>query len=334
MKKHKKQQDKVQDRSKIKISIPNPWMLVSFILAIALAAVIIFKPVFLINKTGNVANPDDTAKKVIDFLNNNLVQPGSTASLVSVETERGLYKITTLYQGQKIPVYVTMDGTYLFVSTPIDITEEIPGSSQSTTFDAPDKAKPDVELYVMSFCPFGVQAENTMKPVFDLLGSYANFKIRFIVNVGGDTADSIQSLHGSYEAMEDLRQICIMKYYDAKTYWNYLAEFNEKCYSVGRDQDKLDECWKATAKKFSIDTNKIETCSKSKEAIDLIKVDEQLTEKNGVTGSPTLIINGKVYNGARTQEAFKQAICSGFTNPPAACQTNMTQTAAAASGSC
>ena len=72
-------------------------------------------------------------------------------------------------------------------------------------------ARPSVELFVMSFCPYGVQAENAMGPVVDLLGSKADIKIRFIATVNGATPDTVRSLHGLSEAKEDLRQLCIMR---------------------------------------------------------------------------------------------------------------------------
>ncbi len=41
-----------------------------------------------------------------------------------------------------------------------------------------------------------------------------------------------------------------------------------------------------------------------------------------------MIINGKVYSGSRSPEDYKEAICSGFTNPPSECNQNLTTEAA------
>jgi protein-disulfide isomerase len=303
----------------------NPWMISTILLLIVFVAFAfsVYKP----------SDKDKIGQSAIDFINNNLVEGVDKATLVSVEEDAGLYKVTTSYKGQNIPVYVTKDGKYMFLSQPLDMSQSLPKPQQNTgKFDAPDKDVPDVELYVMSFCPFGVQAENTMKPVFDLLKDKVNFKIRFIANVNGDDYKSVSSLHGFTEAMEDLRQICIMKYYSKETYWNYLIDFNAKCYSSYRDEKALDACWREVAKKFNIDDKRIDDCSKSKEALDLLKVDEQLTTKYGVRGSPTLIINGATYNGARTPEAFKQAVCSGFKNPPSECNQTLEGSTVSTSG--
>ncbi|MFH8080369.1 MAG: thioredoxin domain-containing protein [Candidatus Aenigmatarchaeota archaeon] len=279
-------------------------------------------------------NNQEIGQKTINYINENLVQGSNKASLVSVEMESGMYKITTSYQGQNIPVYVSKDGRYLFLTQPLDMTINIPKEETSATFDAPDSEKPQVDLYVMSFCPFGIQAENAMKPVFDLLNQKANFRIIFIANVNGDDYKSVDSLHGINEAMEDLRQICVMKHYDQKTFWKYLMEINANCYSIYRDEKALDSCWRNATKKIGIDDKKIDECSKSKEALEILKQHEALVNQNKVRGSPTLIINGKVYNGERSPEAFKQAICSGFTKPPSECSQKLEVNTTSVKGSC
>ncbi len=321
-KKQEKHEHKVERKKTI-----NIWLITTIVVSLVLLVLLfnMYKP----------ADKNKIGQNAIDFINNNLVDGTDKATLVSIDEEAGLFKVTTSYKGQNIPVYVTRDGKYLFVSQPLDMSQKLPKPEQNTrAFDAPDTDKPNVELYVMSFCPFGVQAENTMKPVYDLLKNKANFKIRFIANVNGDDYKSVDSLHGPTEALEDLRQICIMKYYSSDVFWNYIMEVNKNCYPKYRDEKALDECWREAAKKFNIDDKKIDDCSKSKEALDLLKVDEQLTAKFGVRGSPTLIINGATYNGARTPEAFKQAICSGFKNPPSECNTVLSEGTVSTSGSC
>ncbi|HMA04952.1 MAG TPA: thioredoxin domain-containing protein, partial [Methanomicrobiales archaeon] len=79
---------------------------------------------------------------------------------------------------------------------------------------------------------------------------------------------------------------------------------------------------------------KIESCATGSEGLSLLKSDVAITDANKVTGSPTLIINGQRYSGARTPDAFKQGICSHFTTSPAECSVNLSAQAAAASGSC
>lgn len=84
-----------------------------------------------------------------------------------------------------------------------------------------------------------------------------------------------------------------------------------------------------------IDTARIETCASGQEGIALLKSDESDANRNGATGSPTLIINGVTYYGARTPEAYKQGICNSFITAPVECNTTLSGSAAAtASGAC
>jgi len=316
---------------KITIRVPkmDAWRILTIILAVILLAQLtgFLSLTSLISLSGQ-----QVGEKAVNYINQNLVEAGSTATLVSVKDAGNIYEITTSYKSSNIIIYATKDGNYLFLQS-YNMAQPT-STTQPEEFNPTKTDVPDADLYVMSFCPYGIQAEQTMKPVLDLLGTKANIKIRFIANVQGTTMDSIQSLHGANEAMEDLRQVCIMKNYDQATYWKYLMEFDANCSSLYNNAANLDVCWKAAANKFSIDTAKIESCSNSTDAINLMKADEQLTEQYGVSGSPTLIVNGATYNGARTPEAFKQAICAGFNTKPAECSQNLTSTGTAASGGC
>ncbi|MCS7134866.1 MAG: thioredoxin domain-containing protein [Candidatus Aenigmarchaeota archaeon] len=304
----------------------NFWIIATIILSVT---VIVLAYLYF-----NPQNATSVGEKTVNFINENIVQGPNKASLVSVEEESGMFKVTTSYQGQNIPVYVSKDGKYLFLSQPIDMTVSLPKEVEETKFDAPNSDKPKVDLYVMSFCPFGIQAENAMKPVFDLLKNKAEFNILFIANVNGEDYKSVDSLHGLNEALENLRQICVMKYYDQTTFWKYLMEINANCFSVYRDEKALDACWRSAAKKFNIDDKKIDECSKSKEALEILKQHENLVKQNKVRGSPTLIINGKTYNGPRTPEAFKEAICTAFNKVPAECSTKLEGNSTQVTGSC
>ena len=307
------------------------------IIVILLVIVSLWKPGES-NVTGSMIalSNNDIANKTVDYLNKNIIRTGSFATLDSVSEISGVLNITVLYQGRKIPIYATKDGKFLILANLLDMTQPLPQAEeeQQQPQETPKTDKPEVQLFVMSFCPYGIQAENAMKPVVDLLGNKANIKIHFIANVGGTTPDSVQSLHGSVEAQEDLRQVCMMKYYDQKTYWNYLMTINTNCSSKYRDTTAYDECWKNAATKAGIDITKIDTCSKGSEGVELLKADDELTSSKGITGSPTLLINGVRYNGARTSDAFKEAICDAFTTRPEECSQQLSTNSSSASGNC
>jgi glutaredoxin len=187
-------------------------------------------------------------------------------------------------------------------------------------------ARPTVDLYVMAFCPYGTQAETVMRPVKDLLASKADIRIRYITTISGSTIDTVKSLHGPSEAKEDAYQVCVMKSQPEK-YWEYVRLFNEQCYPKWQDSESLGACRSNVTTTLKIDSSAIGTCAAGADAVALLKADETDADSNGASGSPTLIINGVTYVGARTPEAYKQAICNSFETAPAECSTTLSSAA-------
>jgi len=219
-------------------------------------------------------------------------------------------------------------------TTPPAASPAAPPAAPSQTPAATVKsASPVVELFVMSFCPFGTQAETAMEPVVNLLGSEAQISVRYIATVQGTTADSVSSLHGPAEAQEDLRQLCINKYYPGQ-FWPYLTAFIQNCYPKVQNATLLGACQGSTMQALGIDTQKIGTCATGGEGLGLLSADEQASSQYGVQASPTLIINGQPYDGDRTPEAYKEAICSHFETPPAECSVNLSAQAVTSTGGC
>jgi glutaredoxin len=292
------------------------------------------------NLGGSAAVPEDCGMTVISYVNTNLAQANSTATLVSVTEKNGVYQIAARYQARNVSFYATKDCSRLFTSsyilngntTPTTVSSPRPSASPTPIPEPVKSSRPSTELFVMSFCPYGVQAENAMEPVVDLLGTKADITVRYIASVNGTTVDSVKSLHGLTEAKEDLRQLCIMKSYPDK-YWDYLNLINAQCYPVWQNATQLASCQKNVTATLGI--TDIDTCASGSEGLALLRADEAITKNLKITGSPTLLINGQKYSGQRTAEAFKQGICSHFETPPAECSVNLSaQTVAASSGSC
>jgi hypothetical protein len=281
--------------------------------------------------SGAVVPPAVCGERVISYINSNVVQPGTTVSLISINETKGLYALTSQYQSQVITIYVTKDCTLLFTNT-IDMNATPSGTAKSQP--AKKSARPVVDLYVMAFCPYGTQAETIMKPVVDLLGSTADIRIRYITTIDGNTINNVTSLHGPTEVKEDLRQLCILKSTPQK-YWDYLKAFNDQCYPLWQNTSALDSCRKKVTASMGIDLTRTESCAFSTDGLALLKADETDAAKYGVSGSPTLIINGVEYAGSRTPEAYKQAICNSFDTAPAVCNTTLsTDQAPNAAGGC
>jgi len=307
--------------------------MIALIVGIAVILVVLLVAGMVQAGQGTVVPPADCGAKAIAYINNNLVTQGTTVELISITESRGLYELKSRYQSEDITVYTSKDCTLLFTSA-LNMTAGSGVQQTPQATQAPVKsARPSVDLYVMSFCPYGTQAETVMSPVVELLKSRADIRVRYITTVTGTTADSVDSLHGAPEAREDLQQVCINKYYPEK-YWAYLDAFNDACYPSWQDAAALESCRKNTTVALSIDNAKIDACAQGSEGIALLKADEAASAKDSATASPMLFVNGVKYSGARTPEAFKQAICNSFDTVPAECSTVLSSTSASASGGC
>ena len=59
---------------------------------------------------------DKLGAEAIDFINKNLLSPGTTATLVSIASEGSVYKIKIKVGGEEPDVYVSKDGRFLFTA--------------------------------------------------------------------------------------------------------------------------------------------------------------------------------------------------------------------------
>jgi len=308
--------EKIVDAAK-----PTLWIITTVILAIALVASVAGSGI-----TGNFLannNPNKAASSAITFINDNILTGQATAQLINITEKGGLYLMAFNVGNQTYTSYLTKDGKMLFPQA-IDMTTA-PEPILPSAFDAPNVAKPKVEMFVMAFCPYGQQAEAAMKPVFELIGDKVTIEPHFIVAVNNGT---VQSLHGDYEAQEDMRQACILKNYAPAKWWNYISYINANC-----SKSNIATCWKDAAKAADINATAIESCAAT-EGVKLMEAEMALSDEYGVQGSPTIIINGAEYSGARSADAYKEGICTGFTEAPSECNSALSSTAASASGGC
>ena len=146
------------------------------------------------------------------------------------------------------------------------------------------EAKPNqLELFVMSQCPYGVMAENRIIEAqkAGLIPDNINIKVRYIVSPGR-TADTFASLHGTAEWEEDVRQAIVQLKYPKK-FWKYVEEFNK---------DSRTTRWDAVAEKAGLNPNIFRKYWK--DGVKQLKEDMKLTQEYGVSGSPSFVWEGRV----------------------------------------
>ena len=161
--------------------------------------------------------------------------------------------------------------------------------------------KPEVELFVMSYCPYGVQAEQELLPFFEKYGDTIDFKLRFIVGKEAASAEKgseqieFTSLHGEPELIENKRQIVIAELYPDKLF-DYLL-----CRA-----DHLQKAWVHCAKKVGLDVGRIAQAVETQRVTLQLVEDTQRKEELNIKGSPTLVIDGRVIEGGLWRGRVKE----------------------------
>ena len=178
------------------------------------------------------------------------------------------------------------------------------GNNQTGGNVKPTPAKLSIELFVMSQCPYGVQAEDNAKKVIDKFQGDVNLSLYFIADQNTD--GTFTSLHGANEVAEDLRQVCVMKYNPDK-FLGYLACVNKNYTIVG-------QVWEGCASSNQIDTSVIKQCSQGSEGNVLLSNNIQKSKQLQIGSSPTIYLSGKQYTGGRDERTMTRAICGVITN--------------------
>ena len=308
----------------IKIKIPkinlkkikkNPWVLTTIVLGV-LVIIALLNNGFALGISANKAS-----QNLLEYYQNNGVEG---LSIESVEKISGLYQVNFEYQGNTVPMYVTKDGKYIAASlSPLIISDSEPKDTEQQNI--PKSDKPKVELFIWGYCPYGVQAQGPLAEVASLLRDYADFKA--VLYYDG---------HGAFETQQNKIQECIQEIAPEK-YWDYAAKFVTDIYpKCGTSKDV--DCDKTESvklmKSLGIDSTKILSCVDEK-GDDLLSTASSRAKSLGVTGSPTLVINGvKANPSSRTADAFKSSICTAFNTPPEACGEQLSAAENTASGSC
>lgn len=266
---------------------------------------------------------------IVDYMKSEYQYDAEVTEVIE-DPDSNLYKIKIKIDETEYESYTSKDGKFLYP-------ERLEISTSSEVASYPQQDIPDVLLFTMSYCPYGNQAEDFVKPVYDLLKDKANIEPHYVIYGSSqgyegseyclDSENKYCSMHGIGELNQDVRELCTFKYQKDK-YWDFVMAANEKC-----DYSNIDECWEGVAQEVGINTEQIKTCQ-AEEAYDLLAYEVQLNEMYGITGSPTILINEQDYEGNRTPEDFKLAVCSSFVSEPGECAQVLEDTSDAASGSC
>ncbi len=262
---------------------------------------------------------------VTDFVNENLMAEGQKVAKIVITKKSGfLYFIDiTLPDSRTVKSAFFQDnskgGVDYFFPTAMNIPETKAETKKEKEAAAKNKSsetattqaslvktdKPAVEVFVMSYCPYGTQIEKGLLPVVKTLGDKADIQIKFVS----------YTMHGEKEFTENLLQYCINKEQPTK-FWPYLECFLKEGTSadclqtVGVDQAKTTACVTATTNEYKLVASGTD-----------FPIYKEANLKYGVQGSPTLIVNGVEANSGRSAAALLKTVCGAFNTPPAECST-------------
>ncbi len=282
------------------------------------------------NNTTNTFLSQEKVNEITSVLNDYFLLQGLNANLTLLNQKDmgSFYLLNYSINGKPMPLAVSKDGEYIFTSAMkiSDLKKQIELIKNQTKEEKKEQkmektSKPNVELFVMSYCPYGTQAEKALIPAYDLLKDKANISIKFVS----------YAMHGKKEVDENLRQYCIQKNFGIDKEIEYL-----KCFLVNGTYDEclnyaninktmLNQCMNETDEEYRITemyNNKSTWLSGYYPQFNIYK---DLNILYGVQGSPTWVINGKQIDIPRNAESVKEAICEAFLNPPFECNQTLDQ---------
>lgn len=284
----------------------------------------------LTDKRCEQCNPDRTVSSLKRFF------PGLKEKVVDYSTEEGkkLYKTLSEKNHKLLPVFLfannvaedegyarvkrylvdfDKDSKVLRLGAKFDPTAEICDNKidddNNGKIDCKDEGCKDklvcrtekkntLDVFVMSQCPYGVKALNSMKEVLDNFGNDIDFNVHFIAN---ETAPGkFSALHGQPEVDENIRELCAIKHYNKN--YKYMD------YILCRNKNIRSNEWKSCAVN-GIKASVIEKCSTGAEGKKLLSEDIKIANGLGIGASPTWLANNKFKFSGIAAEAIKQNVC-------------------------
>ncbi len=149
-----------------------------------------------------------------------------------------------------------------------------------------------LDVFTMWYCPFW---EIALKALPEIQKTFKNDNIKINIHYiasktwSWNTSKDYQSLHGTPEAEEDIRQECIKKYYWFDKLVKYLQVRYKNADNYGRISDKPE----LSMKNSWIDTTKIIKCTDDWEWSKLLEQDIKLAQDLWINASPTWLANNK-----------------------------------------
>ncbi|MCF7795170.1 hypothetical protein K9M50_02325, partial [Patescibacteria group bacterium] len=304
------------------------------VLAVLLVASVIWA--FTASNSTQAIGVEEAKAQTETFINENLMMEGQTVNINSIEEENGLYKMAIdIGQGEIVTSYLSLDGNTFFpqgLNMPGAETEDATANNAENNDSANSEPvvpenivkseRPNVELFIMSHCPYGTQIEKGILPVANLLEDKIDFEIKFV-----DYA-----MHGEKELKEQMNQYCINQEEPDK-FNDYLSCFLEdsdgnSCLAeTDINTTAMNSCVNNVNEEYKIMEN-FENNVNYKGSYPEFAIHKAENEKYGVSGSPTLVINEAKVSSGRDSATLLATICAAFEGEaPSECDTQLSSSA-------
>jgi protein-disulfide isomerase len=175
----------------------------------------------------------------------------------------------------------------------------------------PVRGNPNAKVVIVNFddfeCPFCSRAHQTLFP--ELLKEYGD-RIAFIYKDFPLSEIHPWAIHAAVDAN------CLGAL-NNDAYWDF-ADYihsNQQVVNSEKGHDNqfaaLDRITLTEGAKFKVDTTKLQTCIKAQKE-DAVTASVKEGEALGVDGTPTMFVNGRSVNGARSAEEFRAVFDSAL----------------------
>ncbi|MCY3019635.1 MAG: hypothetical protein NTW87_11475 [Planctomycetota bacterium] len=169
------------------------------------------------------------------------------------------------------------------------------------------KQRLEIEFWTMPECPGCAQAWPDLQRLATDLGNRASIALHFVLH---NEDGKLASLHGERELQEAGIQALIQKYYPEKT-WAWLA---------WRSQHP-EAPWQEGAAALGLLLARLRGALAQGEAAKLLEADYDLMQRRGVSGSPSLVIANRLYDGSLERLQVLRVVCGLLEEPkPGACK--------------
>ncbi|MHC5054428.1 MAG: hypothetical protein ACYTKD_06900 [Planctomycetota bacterium] len=155
-----------------------------------------------------------------------------------------------------------------------------------------------VKLFKMALCPYAPKVEGTLAELGRALPRRVALRVTHVVRV--DPRGRLTSMHGEPEVEEARRQAAIFEFYPRR-YWDYAA---------WRAKDPAGEGWERECRRLGMSVARLRGCVASGEADAILRRHADRSERLRVSGSPTLYLGGKRYEGPVSREGVLRVVCS------------------------